>query len=159
MTAVCCSLCQVDQVFLAHGSSKMQLVHAHPSERTDLVGQSLIGQYCTQLMAHDTQQTTVFIRGNNGGNPEPSSISMIQAHIVSHNISLTLVATCMCENKSGECPMTITLGEIILCKKFPTLHSRQRVYWSCQFVCLSPWRNSPCRICTANHRTALNVHI
>ena len=90
------------------------LVRAHPSEVTDLVGQSPIGQYCTQLTAHDTQQTTVFIRDNNGGNPEPSSISMLQARIVSHDISLTLVGTCMCENESGECSMTITFGEIIL---------------------------------------------
>ena len=91
MTTVCCSLCRVDQVFLAHGSIvRCMLVRAHPSELTDLVGQSLIGQYCTQLTAHDTQQTTVFIRGSNGGNPEPSSISMIQAQIVSHDISLTV---------------------------------------------------------------------
>ena len=94
------------------------LVHAHPSELADLVGQSLIGQYCTQLTAHDTQQTTVFIRGNNGGNPEPSSISMIQARIVSHDYSLTVhyleLVGILCESKSGDCYLKAAFGKILL---------------------------------------------
>ena len=100
------------------------LVCAHPSELTDLVGQSLIEQYCAQLTAHDTQQTTVFIRGSNGGNPEPSSTSVIQAQIVSHDISFTVrysELVGMYESKSGDCYLTVAFGEIFLSKNFPAI--------------------------------------
>ena len=102
------------------------LVHAHPSELTDLVGQSLIGQYCAQLTAHDTQQTTVFMRGSNGGNPEPSSISVIQAQIASHDISLTVhysELVGVCEIKSSDCYLTAAFGEIFLSRNFPAIRT------------------------------------
>ena len=66
----------------------------------------------------------VLIRGSNGGNPEPSSISVIQAQIVSHDISLTVhysELVGMCESKSGDCYLTAAFGEIFLSKNFPAM--------------------------------------